>query len=59
MHSLSAMTDAINHRGIEEHDVPIVLKPLAKRTVAAFDINEDKALVGVVFNDSILLPFFL
>lgn len=57
--SLSAMNDVMNHRGIKEHDVPIVFELLAKRTVAAFDINEDEALVGVVFNDSIFLPFFL
>lgn len=57
--SSCAMTDIINHRGIEEHDVRIILEPLAKGAVADFDINEDEALVGVVFNDSILLPFFL
>lgn len=32
---------------------------MAKGTVAVLDINEDETLVGVVFNDSILLLFFL
>lgn len=50
------MTVIINHK---EHSAPIVFEPLAKGTVAAFDINEDEAHVGGVFNDSILLPFFL
>lgn len=53
------MTNIINHRGIQEHDVTIVFEPLAKGTATALDINEDETLVGVVFNDSILLLFFL